>query len=448
MNGGLYWDFCAMHRGLREGLAKAVRLSGDSIRSLGIDSFSNDFGLIDKNGELLSPVRCYRDARTTRHAEAIYARMSKERLYELTGNQIAPFNTLMQLAAMREAGQGFLLDNAAKLLFIPDLLSFFLTGRAVCERSIASVSQMYSFRHEDWLEEVLEAFALPRRLFGDLVMPGSVIGATRPDINRELGSLGFDVTAVCQHDTASAFCASPVPGDCLILSCGTWSLAGFESDSPIITRAGFLANIANEGGPRVRILRNVMGSWLLQELRRCLAERGRDFSFADLDRLAEQAKPFQFCIDVDNPVFFEPGDMPAKIAEQCIALHGAAPSSAGEFSRCIQESLAFKYRIALETLETLRARAFTAINLLGGGSKGSLICRYTASACNRTVHAGPEEASALGNALMQFIAHGALENLDEGRKLLARAFPPTLYQPENSGEWDNAFTRYRALLKL
>ena len=253
----LYWDLWSLYRELNVGVRKAFERTG-GIRSIGLDSFANDHAFIDARGELLTPLRCYRDKRTVRHAQDIYAAISAQRLYEITGNQVAPFNTLMQLASMRLAGQGHILDNAHKLLFTPDLLVNLMTGAEVAEYTISSVSQMFDFTRNDWSDEILDAFQIPRRLFAPIVASGTMVGRTSSSYNYELGIRGLDVVAVCEHDTASAFLSAPSEGERAVISSGTWSLVGTEVPSPIITEEGFRNNIANEGGlpGRHRLLRS------------------------------------------------------------------------------------------------------------------------------------------------------------------------------------------------
>ena len=323
-NGALFWDIINIYKEMNVGIKKAIEMTDDQIDSFAIDSFSNDFGLIDKNGQLLTQVRCYRDERTARHADKIYSKLSKEKLYELSGNQNALFNTYLQLGAMREDGHGFLLDNAYKLLFIPDLLINFLTGKTISEYTISSVSQLYDFKKDDWCQEILDSYDIPRELFGTLTKPGTLLGNTQESYNEMMGTKGFPVSVVCEHDTASAYLSSPLHTDCALVSCGTWSLIGTELDHCVITPEGYAANLANEGGyeGHHRILRNVMGSWFIQESKRYYKEHGKDYSFSELGELAEAAEPFRFLFDPDEPVFYNPGNMPKKIQKYCMEHYG------------------------------------------------------------------------------------------------------------------------------
>jgi rhamnulokinase len=450
VNGGLYWDILYIYRQMNIGVRKAAALAGGPIRSIGIDSFSNDFAFIDGRGELLTPLRCYRDKRTERYAEAIYARMSRERLYALTGNQVAPFNTLMQLAAMREAGQGHLLDNAHKLLFTPDLLIHFMTGVEASEYTISSVSQMYDPGREDWSEEILNAYGIPRRLLCDIARPGAIVGRTREAYDREQGIGGFDVVSVCEHDTASAFLAATSGGERAIISSGTWSLVGTEVEAPIIGSEGFALNIANEGGfgGRHRLLRNVMGLWIVQEIKRQLEARGESWSYESMAAAAEGAEPFARRIDPDDSGFFSPEDMLAQVARQCERGGRGAPRDAGEALRCVFESLAFKYRWAVEKIEGLTGRPLAAVNVVGGGSRNELLCRFTANACARPVLAGPSEATALGNLLVQLLSDGRISSIEEGKALIAASFPLVEYLPANAARWEEEYGAFKEALAL
>ncbi|MDR2072970.1 MAG: rhamnulokinase [Spirochaetaceae bacterium] len=445
INRGLYWDIEGIYRFLLQGLRKAA--AAGPVYSLGIDSFSNDFGLVDKNGELLTPVRCYRDDRTVRHADYVYSRVSKRKLYELTGNQNARFNTLMQMGAMQAAGQGWILEHARRFLFVPDLLIYFLTGEALAEYTIASVSQFFSFASQNFCEELLAAFNLRRDLFGPVSMPGSPAGTIGGAPVQDQGLPPCRVVSICEHDTASAYLASPLNSEnTIIISSGTWSLMGCELKAPLISEEGFHYNIANEGGypGHHRFLRNVMGSWIIQEIRADYQAMGTEYSFADLEKAAEGAEPFVHFIDVDEDAFFSPGGIPEKIRKDC-GKRGKIPESAGALTRCVYESLAMKYRRNLDILERVTGKTFETINIVGGGSRDGFLCRCTANACGRPVVAGPREATALGNMLVQLIAAGKIASVEEGRNVIAASFPPVRYEPQEASRWEAEYRRYCAL---
>lgn len=448
MNGALFWDIINIYKEMNTGIKKAIRLTGDRIDSFAIDSFSNDFGLIDENGTLLTPVRCYRDKRTERHAGQIYSKMSREQLYSLSGNQNALFNTLMQLAAMREDGHGFILDHAYKLLFIPDLLIYFLTGKTISEYTISSVSQMYDFKKEDWCQEILDTYNIPRRLFGRLTKPGTLLGTTQESYNRMMETKGFPVSVVCEHDTASAYLSSPLTTDCALASCGTWALIGTELEHSVITPEGHAANLANEGGypGHHRLLRNVMGSWFIQETRRYYKEHGKEYSFGELGNMAEASEPFRFLFDPDDQTFYDPGSIPVKIQKYCMAHYGNQPETVGEIVRSIYESLAMKFRWTVEQLEKVSRKTLPVINMMGGGSKAEILCQFVANASGKRVIAGPEEATAIGNITVQLIAIGAASTLDEAKAIMASASRTKEYLPEHREQWAEQYQRFLQLL--
>lgn len=447
---GLYWDFIKIYNNMIEGLKKAVEITDDSVVSFGVDSFSNDFSFISKEGELLSPVRCYRDSRTERFKKQIYAKMTPERLYFLTGNQNANFNTLMQLAALHEAGQSFYTLNAYKMLFTPDLLTFFLTGKPVSEYTISSVSQMFSYQDKFWSNEILSTFDLDKNMFGELVQPGTIVGHTTEQVNSYLGTKGFQVISVCEHDTASAFLASIGGSDCAIISSGTWALVGIQTEKPVVSDYGMKYNVANEGGypGHHRILRNVMGTWILQEIRAYYREKGCDYSYAQLEKMAGESTPFAFFIDVDDPVFFEPGNMPEKIRQYCIRYYGSAPESIGETVRCVYESLAMKYRWSIEILERLTGKKLTSVNIIGGGSKDKLMCQLTSNICGRPVISGPAEATSYGNLLVQLIASKKISSVEEGLSLLRASFSADTYTPDSNCIWNEKYQSFREMFNL
>jgi rhamnulokinase len=447
MGDGLYWEIAGIYRSLLEGLRKTT---GPAF-SLGIDSFSNDFGFIDRNGELLTPVRCYRDERTSRYADYVYKRLSPRRLYEITGNQNALFNTLMQLGAMQAAGQGWILDNAHKLLFVPDLLIYFLTGQVTAEYTISSVSQLYSYANMEFSSEVLEAFNIRRNLFGPIVMPGTIAGQLCKSLCRDQGFSPLNIVSVCEHDTASAYLSSPLDRrDVLIISSGTWALMGCELEAPLINEAAYRYNIANEGGypGHHRFLKNVAGSWLVQEIRNEYRVKGIEYSYTELEELAKKAPPFAFFIDVDDDLFYTPGNLAAKIRKICQEKYGNSPEDIGALLRCVYESLAMKYRRNLEILEEVSGLSFKVINIIGGGSKDALMCQITADACRRPLAAGPGEATVLGNMLIQLISAGKIASISEGRGIISASFPPTWYEPQNTVLWEENYARYCSLFPL
>ncbi|MCU6762789.1 Rhamnulokinase [uncultured Roseburia sp.] len=441
MGNGLYWDFIHIYQELISGIRKAVAQTEDTIDSIGFDSFCNDFALIDETGNLLTPVRCYRDSRTARCQEHTYSIMSREELYKINGNQSALFNTLLQLDAMETEGQGWLLDNCYKALFLSDLLIFWLTGKAVTEYTTASVTQMFDFIKNDWSETILKNYKIRKSLFAPLVFPGTVIGRTSDSFNKDLKTKGFFVSSVCHHDTACAFLSSVCPRHCAIISCGTWSLVGTETAYPIITEEGFLSNIANEGGyaGHHRLLRNVMGTWIIQEILHQLNHSEEAYTYSRLDSEAGNCTTLDCFIDADAEIFYQPENMIEKIHSFCMEHYQTAPRTTGELIFCVYASLAFKYRLAIEKLEQITQTPLPVINIVGGGSQSSLMCQLTSNICRRPVAAGPADASALGNILVQMIASGTISSVSEGRRLIKNSFPVKHYKPDVSSHWEKLY---------
>lgn len=449
LSNGLYWNTLQIYQELLCGLRIAIQTTKDSIRSLGIDSFCNDYAFISPSGELLTQVHCYRDERTKRHADKIYRIMSKEKLYQVNGNQNARFNTLMQLAAMQCENQSYYFQEGNTLLFLPDLLIYFLTGKKLTEYTLASVSQMYDFNLQAFSPTILHHYQIPAHIFTKIVWPGNLIAHTTKECNNQLNTKGFQIASVCEHDTASAFLASISDDNCAIISCGTWALVGTETSFPIINNYGYKYNIANEGGydGHHRILRNVMGTWIIQEVQSHYKKLGTMYSFPELEALALNTTPFQYFIDVDDELFFSPGHMPEKIQSYCRQIYGNVVLSIGEIIRCIYESLAMKYRYNIEKIQKLTGKNFTYINIIGGGSQSELMCQFTANICQIPVYAGPIEATAIGNIMIQLIADKQIKSIEQGRALVKKSFPYKLYKPQNSSKWNKQYEKFLARLQ-
>lgn len=436
----IFWDVLNIYNHLEDGIAAAIQQT-EPVSSIGFDSFSNDFGILDKDGQFINQVHCYRDERTNRNADAIYKRMPKEEMHKRSGNQNALFGTLMQLASMRLEEQGYLLEGSGKLLFLPDLFSYFLTGEINSEYTISSVSQMMDFQTGHWSTQILGTFQIPANLMADIVAPGTRVG--------KVAQTSIEVVAVCEHDTASAFLSAPMGEDAVIISSGTWSLVGVETQTPIISDYTFQHNIANEGGfpGHHRMLKNVMGMWLIQECQRWYAENGQDYSIAALLAMADEEKAFQSMIDPNDERFFYPGDMPAKIREFCRQRHQQVPSTPGQIVRCILESLALQYRLVIEELEQLTGRTYGCVNIVGGGSHNALLNQYVANVCGKPVFAGPAEATAIGNILVQLISFGEIASIRDGRKMLKDSFEMKTFEPEDQKAWNDRFEEYLQMIE-
>ncbi|WP_418666610.1 rhamnulokinase [Allofournierella sp.] len=436
--GALCWDFDTLFSEVQKGICKA-----GPVDSLAFDTWGVDFGLLDSEGRMLGPPVHYRDARTQGMVEAALAQIPADCLYAYTGNQIMAINTLFQLLAVQKK-QPELWARAKTLLFMPDLFAWRLCGEAVCETSIASTSQMLNPDSQVWSLPVLNAFAIPQTLFARPVKSGTVIGTA------VCNGGTAKVIAAAGHDTQCAVAALPTnEGNTAFLSCGTWSLLGCELDAPVLTQRSRLLELSNERGAngRINYLKNIIGLWLIQESRRQWRRQGREYSYAELEKQALDAPPFQSFIDPDAPVFASPGDIPLRVQEFCRRTRQPVPSSVGEVMRCIYESLALKYRYALDQLTAATGINFKALHVLGGGAKDKLLCQMAADSCGITVVAGPVEATALGNLIIQLVALRALPDLAAGRRMLAQSEALMQYQPTDKGKWEVAYRTYRNILK-
>jgi len=446
VGGTLYTDVLRLYQEACEGLAAAAR-EGD-VDSVGVNSWGVDFGLIDAKGELLRNPVHYRDARRTKAFDGALARVPARELYERTGIQLLPINTVFELAGMA-ADRDPVLEAAGTVLLIPDLFHHWLAGVRVSELTNATTTQCFDPRAGAWATDVLERLEIRADLFPPAVTPGTVLGPLSDGVAEETHLGDAVLVAVATHDTASAVAAVPFrkPGSAYI-SAGTWSLVGVEVEEPAIDDRTFAANLTNEGGVEgtTRLLKNVAGLWLLHECRRIWEAEGRKYAFDDLIVLAGEAPPLRSLIDPDDPVFADPGDMPRRIAEFCRATGQEEPEGSGAVVRCILESLAVKHR---QTIELLRAAAGAApeeVHVVGGGAHNGLLCSFTADATGLPVLAGPIEATAVGNLLVQAMALGELSSLQEGRELVRASFQPTVYEPGDTGPWDEASERLRDIL--
>ncbi|MET7480386.1 rhamnulokinase family protein [Streptomyces sp. NPDC005648] len=431
---GLRWDILALYGGVLDGLRAAGRVD-----SVGIDSWAVDYGLLDADGALLGNPVHYRDARTEGVAEKVWARVPAERLYAATGLQYAPFNTLYQLVAARESAQ---LASAERLLLIPDLLAYWLTGEQGTELTNASTTQLIDPRTREWSYDVASRLGIDLGLFAPLRRPGDPAGVLRPEVLEETGLTGpVPVTTVGSHDTASAVAAVPADGERFAYICtGTWSLAGLELGAPVLTEASRAANFTNELGldGTVRYLRNIMGLWLLQECVRAWGEPELGPLLLD----AAKVPALRSVVDAGDAAFLAPGRMPERIAEACRASGQPVPGTPAEVTRCILDSLALAHRRAVADAQRLADHPVDVVHVVGGGTRNALLCQLTADACGLPVVAGPTEAAALGNVLVQARAHGLVGDLAGMRRLLTRTQPLTRYEPRgDTARWREAQAR-------
>ena len=448
VSGDFRWDILRIYHEIKQSI-RETGLSGDAIASLGIDTWGVDYGLIDRHGKLLANPYHYRDTRTQGMVKSTESVMSGKELYGITGIQSIDFNTIYQLVAdLRDNPE--MMAGAVRMLNIPDLLNYFLTGIMANEYTVVSTGALLNAATRRVAPEIFERFSLPQ-LVGELVEPGNVLGKLSASVSEELGGVQTKVVNVASHDTASAVLAVPAKGDDFVyISSGTWSLMGTELHQPLVSEDARAWNFANEGGAlgTIRFLKNIMGLWTVQESRRQWKREGKEYSFADLQTLAEAEQPLVSFINPDDALFAPPGDMPGRVVEFCRKSGQKAPENVGQIVRVIMESLAMRYRYVLEGIEALQGKKVSAINIVGGGTKDSFLCQLAADACGVPVIAGPVEATAIGNLLGQLLAAGEVADLKQARALVRASFDPKVYTPTaNRSAWDEAYARFRAICK-
>ena len=442
--GRCVWDVPRLVYEMKQALLKLSR-TGLRVDAIGIDTWGVDFGMLDKNGHLLGLPVHYRDDRTLGMREKVREIIPDRELFAHTGLAYNQFNTLYQLYAMKLEGDP-VLEKAADLLFMPDLLAYFLTGKKGTEYTVASTSELINPYTRDWDIPLMEKLGLPTGFLGAVKLPGTVRGTLLPEIARECGVDEIPVIAIGSHDTASAVAAVPArEKDFAYISSGTWSLLGVEIEKPLCEEGVMNANYTNEGGVdgSIRLLKNIMGLWIIQECKREWDRRSDAVGFAELVEMAVKAPAFKAIIDVDDPCFMAPGDMPNRIQAYCERTGQAVPNGRGEISRVIYESLALKYRWAIERLEEVLGHPVKVLHIVGGGSKNALLNRFTAEAIKRPVVAGPGEGTVIGNLLMQAVALGEIEDISALRRVVEASFPTETFAPETDGAaWDKAYEEY------
>lgn len=428
--GTLYWDVLRLWHEIQTGISKA----GDDIVSLGVDTWGVDVALLDRNGQLIANPYHYRDSRTDGAMDWVFDRMPRREIFERTGIQFIQLNGIYQLAAMVRDNSS-LLDGAHTLLTIADLFNYWLSGSKTCEFTEATTLQLVNPRQNDWDRDIFEAIGISTDILTPIVQPGTRIGEYD----------GTPVIASVCHDTGSAVVGVPTTTKkYAYLSSGTWSLLGLELDRPIISDATYDANLTNEGGydGTYRLLKNIMGLWLAQQSRSTWQQEGRSYSYDDLVKLAESATAFTAFVEPDDARFFPPGDIPARVRDYCRETGQPVPQDDAHVMRVIYESLAMKYRKVLDDLIDVSGHEVDVMHVIGGGSQNGLLCQMTANAIGRPVIAGPREATALGNSVVQFIAHGELSSVAEARTMLSESVGTVTYEPQNVAGWNEQYQRY------
>lgn len=448
--GHIHWNVYALFDEMKAAMRDAAAAIGRRPTSLGVDAWGVDFGLLARDGSLLGLPFCYRDHRNAGAMEEYFKIVPRPALYEATGIQFMPFNSLFQIYALvRERSP--LLDAASDLLFMPDLFNFLLTGRKAAEATIASTSQCLDPRTKAWIPGLFQAMGLSKRILQDLVEPATVLGELTEPVTAATGLRHVPVVATAGHDTAAAVAAVPAEGGAwAYISSGTWSLVGVERREPLITEASREANFTNEIGlgGTIRFLKNVSGLWLVQGCRKAWSAEA-PATYDDLTRAAMDAPPFAALIDPDDPSFLNPPDMPAAITAFCRRTKQSPPATKGAIVRSLLESLALKYRFVIEQLGQVLGRPIETVHVIGGGSRNALLCQLTADATGRPVVAGPAEATAIGNILVQALAMGRVGSPAEIRTVVRESFQPRTFAPAaRTGDWDRAAARFRDALEL
>jgi sugar (pentulose or hexulose) kinase len=441
----LYWDVLRIWHEMKQAIKLAYKKYGNKLVSIGVDTWGIDFALLDEKGELLSNPHTYRDPRTEGIMEEVLRIIPREKLYERTGIQFWRINTLFQLYSMVKRRDP-ILRIAKTFLMVPDLFNYWLSGTIAAEFTEATTTQFLDPRVKNWAYDVLEALGIPTHIFPPVIEPTTKLGKIHPKVVVELDiSRDIEVIAPATHDTASAIAAAPmVDENAGYVSSGTWSLVGIELPEPLINRKAMEYNYTNEGGAfnTITFLRNIQGMWLVEECRRVLAEKGIQLTYDEILKMASEAKPFKAFIDPDDDRFVAPLNMVEAINSFLEETKQEKPSSIGELFRVIFESLALKYRLVFEQAEDLIGRKLTHINIFGGGSRNWFLNQLTADFTNKVVYAGPEEATSIGNVLLQVAGLGIIKSLKELREYVRNSYKITMFEPKHTKEHDDAYNKF------
>ncbi|HVP20190.1 MAG TPA: rhamnulokinase family protein [Spirochaetia bacterium] len=445
-----FWDELYIYSQIVQGLRAYRRDVSDAVDSIGIDAWGTDGALVTEDGVTLGHVYSYRDHRLDGMVDQVKARLDARRMYEITGIHFQPFNLSNQLLWLVQNRAG-LLKKGVRFLPITTLFSYCLGGVTAIDSSWASVSQLMDSKKRKWSREILRALGIPPWLMPEIVAPGAPVGELRAELAASLGLNRARILAVGSHDTASAYAAAPIgnPANALIISSGTWSLVGKLVRKPITTEEAMAANISNEGGiGNIRLLKNCMGTWLVQELRRAWRGRdGRELDWDEMNRMTEKGAPLAAFIDPDDPGFYNPSNMEEAITAFCRRTGQEAPRDRGTMLRAVYESLALKYRMVAEQIAAVSGKPSTVVHIVGGGSRNVFLNQLAANACGVKVVAGPEEATAVGNAMVQAMGLGVIAKLSDARSMIRAAFPIREFAPRDRETWEKAYARFRTVVK-
>ncbi len=449
LNNHFYWNIYRFYEEMIKSIALCTSKENLHPNSIAVDSWGVDFGFLAEDDSIIRIPYAYRDLQVTEAMPDFHKLIPPANIYALTGISMQPFNSLYHLHAMKR-NDDLAIKSAKKLMFIPDLLNFLLSGEKKTEFSFATTSQLYNPFKADWEEKLLTAVGIDPSIMNEIIQPGSIIGQLKDEVCNHTGLKEANLASVCSHDTGSAIVAVPAEGDnWAYISSGTWSLMGLELSAPLINEKAFSYNFSNEGGAggRFRFLKNIMGLWLLQQCQKQWSDSGKNFDYPGLIEKAGKTDSFKAFIDPDYENFFNPPDMLAAIDNFCILSAQKKPCSEGEYVRIILESLALKYRYVLDQLAEISKKEIKKIHVIGGGTRNKLLCQFTANATGKKVIAGPAEGTAAGNILMQAMAHGQAGSLEEIREIIKNSFDLECYYPEDTKKWNRAYQDFKKILK-
>jgi len=447
-NGELHWDVPRLWHEMQRALALVGAGASSPLEGIGVDTWGLDYALLGEGGTLLENPYHYRDTQTDGIMDRVFAIVPPEEIYARTGIQFMQVNGLYRLYT-ENLRTPRLLRAAAKLFTIPDLFNFWLTGVAAAEFTNATTTQFYDPRKGNWSTEILHKLGIPTHFLTSIIQPGTILGSLRPEVAKRAGLSSVPVIAPACHDTGSAVAAIARASESVFISSGTWSLLGTEIREPIINNEARQLNFTNEGGVcgTFRLLKNIMGLWLLQRCRADWQGHGMEYSYAELAKMALSSPPFRSLVDPDDPLFLHPENMPGAVQRFCAQTDQPMPEGPAAIVRTVLESLALKYRFVLDRLEHLTGKQYGEVHVVGGGAKNALLNQFTAEATGRRVVAGPVEATALGNIGMQMLATRAADTLEEVREVIARSFPAEIYEPREHEAWDRIYANFKEYCK-